>query len=249
MKKYLIIAFLCLFALKGYSQSVVNVAAAANVRDAMEQIKALFLADNQNIKLNITYGGSGVFVQQILNGANYHLFLSADEDFAIKLQNAGLTQGEIRNYAGGKLVLYSRTIDVSELGMATFDDKRVVKIAVANPKVAPYGARAVEMLRMQNLYDKLKSKIIYGENIGATAQYAFSANVEVGIIALSQVKSPDAQTDGYHYVVPSEMYDPVIQSCVLIKQNSQMDNAAKFRDFLFTEQSRAIWEKYGYDTF
>lgn len=250
MKKYILFfAFLCLSLTRVYSQSVISVAAAANTRDAMQEIKDLFLAENPSLTLNINYGSSGVFVQQILNGASYHLFLSADEDFAKKVEQEGLSEGEIMNYAGGKLVLYSRMIDVSTLGMASFEDQRVTKIAVANPKAAPYGARAIEMLEMQNIYESVKSKIIYGENIGATAQYVFSANVELGVIALSQVKSPDAQIDGFCYEIPSQMYNPVIQSCVLVKQKSDMTNAVRFRDFLFSEQARAVWDKYGYDTF
>ncbi len=247
MKKILLFVICLLFSTNIHAQSVVSIAAAANVRDAMDEIKTLYIKSNPKVTININYGGSGMLVQQIVNGAGYDLFFSADEDYALKLKSGGYTTGEVRPYACGKLLLYSRSIDISEIGLDALKFNKSHKIAIANPSAAPYGAHAIEMLNNLGVYDEVKSKIIYGENIGATAQYVFSGNADIGVIALSQYKSPTAQNSGYVFLIPDNLYSPIIQSCVAIRQKAENLEAIKFRDFVLSAESRPIWLKYGYD--
>ncbi len=226
--------------------TTISIAAAANLRDAMNEMKSLYMNENPTIKININYGGSGMLVQQIVNGAGYDIFFSADELYPKRLHDGGYTLNEPVQYACGLLLLYSRSIDVAKSGMKSFSLSNIARIAVANPSAAPYGERAIEAFKNAKIYDTIKNKIIYGENIGATAQYIFSGNADIGIIALSQAKSPSAQSDGYSYLIPEELYSPIIQSCVLIKQKSKKTDATKFLEFVLSEQCQPIWTKYGY---
>ncbi len=248
MKKLRLLIIATLLSVSSYAQSVVSVAAAANARDAMEEIKRLYINENPKTIINVNYGGSGMLVQQIVNGAGYDIFFSADEDFAKKLKEKGFTTGDVKPYVCGKLLMYSRTIDISKIGLEAFTLNKSHKIAVANPTAAPYGAKAIEMLKNKGIYEAIKSKIIYGENIGATAQYVFSGNVDMGVIAMSQYKSPTAQSGGYVFEIPTSLYSPIIQSCVAIKQKNENAEAIRFMDFVLSDKSKPIWIKYGYDT-
>ncbi|MFI3288716.1 MAG: molybdate ABC transporter substrate-binding protein [Rikenellaceae bacterium] len=247
MKRALLFIICIVFSANTYAQSVVSIAAAANVRDAMDEIKSIYIESNPKVAININYGGSGMLVQQIVNGAGYDLFFSADEDYALKLKSGGYTTGEVRPYACGKLLLYSRSIDISQIGLDALTLNKSHRIAIANPNAAPYGVHAIEMLNNIGIYNDVKSKIIYGENIGATAQYVFSGNADLGVIALSQHRSPTAQNNGYTYIIPDNLYSPIIQSCVVVKQKIENLEAIKFRDFVLSAESKPIWLKYGYD--
>lgn len=237
-------ALLCFALHAAAAKSVVNVAAAANVRDAMEQIKGEYERLHADVTIYITYGASGVLLQQIMNGANFGLYLSADEEFAKRLKYEGFGEGEVIPYAEGKLALYSRSIDLSA-GLDLLDREDVKRIAVANPQVATYGTRAVELLKDRGLYEGLKSKLIFGANISAAAQYVFTESAEVGFVALSQIKSPKAKVGGYSYIIPEGYYEPIVQSCVLVKGASA--EAVKFRDYMLSEASKAVWRAYGYE--
>lgn len=226
------------------AKNVVNVAAAANLRDVMELLKQLYEAKNCDVTINVTYGASGVLAQQIMNGASFGLFLSADEEFAKRLKADGFGRGEVIPYAVGKLALYSKSIELSR-GLDVLSDGRVKRIAIANPKVATYGTRAVELLHERGLYEGLKSKLIFGGNISAAAQYVFTENAEVGFVALSQIKSPNANIGGYTYIIPKGYYAPIVQSCVLTKGASV--EAEKFRDFLLSKECKSTWGEFGYE--
>lgn len=226
----------------------VSVAAAANLRDVMAEIESLYEQQNPQVDLAINYGASGMFVQQIANGAGYDLFFSADQDYAQSIYDKGLAVEAPMDYAQGKLIIYSKSIEVETIGMDALFDSRVRRIAVANPKAAPYGRRAVDMLVSMGIYDDLESKIIYGDNIASTAQYAFTANAELGILALSQVKSPGSEIGGLYYIIPSELYEPVLQSCVVIEQKGDSGEAIKFRDFTLSEACSELWTKFGYES-
>ncbi len=248
MRSILLSILICTYSIGGYAQGRVSVAAAANVRDAMEEIRGLYIVENEGASVNVNYGGSGMLVQQIVNGAGYDIFFSADEAYAKKLDEGGYTRGDVKPYACGKLLLYSRSIDITLIGVKAFTLNKSHKIAIANPNAAPYGVKAIEALNNLGIYEEVKSKIIYGENIGATAQYVFSGNTDMGVIALSQYMSPTAQNGGYIVAIPDSLYSPIIQSCVVIKQKSENCEAIKFLEYVLSEKSQAIWKKYGYDT-
>lgn len=244
--KRIILAFALLLIFVVAQAQKVNVAAAANLRYVLEEIMTAYVKQNPKAKVNITFGSSGTLVQQILNGASFDFFMAADNEFPVKLKEKGVTTGAMSTYAFGKLAIYSTTIDVAHKGLDALKESSVNKIAIANPETAPYGNRSVELLKKQGLYDLLKSKIVIGENISQAAQFAFTGNAEIGFVALSLALAPEMAGKGNYYIIPQKMYAPVEQACILIKTPVLNTEAAKFKKFVLSPQTKAIWEKYGY---
>jgi len=246
--KRIIISLAILLATITLSAQKVNVAAAANLKYVLEEIKTAYIKQNPKAKVNLTFGASGMLVQQITNGALFDFFMAADNEFPLKLKDKGLTTGNMSTYAFGKLVVYSTTLDVEKRGLDILKDPIVKRIAIANPETATYGERAVELLKDKMLYDGLKSKLVIGENISQTAQFAFTGNAEIGFIALSLALVPDMESKGSYYIVPQSLYKPIEQACILIKTPVLNTEAAKFKKFVLSPVTKGIWEKWGYKT-
>jgi molybdate transport system substrate-binding protein len=244
MKK-IIIALVALIISVSMSAQVIRVAAAANLKFVLEEIKAQYQKENPKSRVDIVFGASGGLVQQILNGANFDFFMAADKDFPVKLKEKGATLGAIKTYAYGKLVMWSSSVDVSK-GAAILTSGAVKKIAIANPKTAPYGERSVEFLQKKGLLNELKSKIVYADNISQAAQFAFSGNAEIGFTAMSLVLAPDMKDAGKYYEIPASEYTPIEQACVLIKKKQFNPSANKFMKYVLDPKLKSIWEKYGY---
>lgn len=246
--KRIIISLAIVMATLSASAQKVNVAAAANLRYVLEQIKTAYIKKYPHAKVNLTFGSSGTLVQQITNGAAFDFFMAADNEFPVKLKDKGLTVGPISNYAYGKLALYSTSQPVDKKGLESLKYADIKKIAIANPETAPYGERAVELLKSLKLYDGLKSKIVIAENISAAAQYAFTGNTELGFVALSLALAPDMDGKGNYYIVPAKYYKPIEQACVLIRTPTYNTEAARFKKYVLSPETKAIWEKWGYET-
>jgi len=245
--KRLIISLVLLLTVVNIQAQQVNVAAAANLRYVLEEIKIAYTKQHPKAKVNLTFGSSGTLVQQVLNGASFDFFMAADNEFPVKLKDKGITIGPVTTYAYGKLAIYSTTLDVEHKGLDALLDPSVKKIAIANPETAPYGERSVELLTKKGIYDELKPKIVIGDNISQAAQYAFTGNAEIGFIALSLALGPDMEGKGSCYIIPREFYPPVEQACILIKTTVLNTEAVKFRKYILSADTRPIWEKYGYD--
>jgi len=241
MKKILTIIAIWV-AFSAQSQTV-KIAAAANLRFVLEEIKASYAITNPKVTVTANFGSSGALLQQIMNGAEFDLFMAADNSFPAKLKDQGAASGEIKTYALGKLVLWSNTIDLSK-GLEILTDPSVKRIAIAKPDLAPYGDRAIELLKSSGLYDKLKDKIIYADNISQTAQFAQTGNAEVAFLALSLTLTPEMK--GSVYLVDNKLYKPVEQSMVLVKSWKTNPEAAKFMKFVLSETCKPIFEKNGY---
>ena len=244
--KRVIISFAILVATLSLSAQKVNVAAAANLRYVLEEIKTAYVKQHPKAKVNLTFGASGMLVQQIQNGASFDFFMAADNEFPVKLKDKGLTTGAMSTYAFGKLAIYSTSLDVEKLGLGVLKNPSVKKIAIANPETAPYGERSIELLKSQKLYESLKSKIVLGENISQTAQFAFTGNVEIGFIALSLAMAPEMTGKGNYYIIPQNLYKPIEQACILIKTPVLNTEASRFRKFVLSASTKVIWEKWGY---
>ncbi len=225
-------------------QNIVKIAAAANLRYALSEIEREYEAKFKNIDLKINYGASGTFYQQITNGAPYDLFLSADDTLPRRLKEAGVTEAEDEVYACGKLALYSLKSELSSVGLEVLKRKELGRIAIANPRTAPYGARSVEILKSLGLWDALQQSIVYGESIAQAAQFAMTGNCEVGFVALSLLLNPEVELKGSYYIIPEELYAPIEQAGVVLKQGE----ASRFFDYMLGGECRAIWNKYGYST-
>jgi len=225
----------------------VIVAAAADLKFAMDSLVALFSTHNPTVTVKVVYGSSGNFFQQIGNGAPFDLFFSADISYPRQLLEQGKALPVIHAYGTGQLVLWSKTIDPAIDKMNTLLNPSVKKIAIANPAHAPYGQRAEESLRHYELYDKIKDKLVMGENIAQTAQYAQSGAADVGIIALSLALSPVLQQSGGKYwLIPAEAHQPLEQGFVLLPHAKDNKGAYRFVVFFNTPEAHAILKTFGF---
>jgi molybdate transport system substrate-binding protein len=227
----------------------ITVAAAADLRFAMQELAVQFEKQTAH-KINVTYGSSGNFFSQIQNGAPFDLFFSADIDYPRKLEAAGLAEpGTLYKYAVGRIVIWvlaSSPVDVARRGWGALLDPVIQKIAIANPKHAPYGRAAVAALQKAGIYEKVESKLVYGENISQTAQFVQSGNAQAGIIALSLALSPELKDAGKHWEVPADAHPPLEQGAIVLKSSSKKDVARSFLDFVKSPAGRSVLEKNGF---
>jgi molybdate transport system substrate-binding protein len=219
----------------------VNIAAAADMKYALDDIAKVYMKRHPDTKINTMFGSSGKAFTQISNGAPYDIYYSADIDYPKKLKAAGKAVGEVKPYAIGRIVLWSNTIDTAK-GINTLLSPNVKKIAIANPEHAPYGRAAVAALKTYGVYDKIKSKLIYGENINQTAQYVQTKAADIAILALSITSSP-ALRDTPSFLIPKESHPELVQGYVLVKNNPE---AKDFISFFETKEANEILKKYGF---
>jgi molybdate transport system substrate-binding protein len=245
MKKIgIVIAMFLAVGLTAGAQKV-RVAAAANLRYVLEDIRKQYEKEYPKTTVDITFGASGALTQQILNGATYDLFMAADMDFPNALKAKGATVGPVMTYIYGKVVMWSRLVSLDK-GLNAVLSPDVRKVAIANPKTAPYGENAVATLKKYGLYDKIVGKIVWGENISQTAQFAFTGNAEIGFIALSLALAPDMRNKGHYYELPADICPLIAQGCVLIKGWKRNGEASRFMKYVLSPKCNAIWESYGY---
>ncbi len=226
--------------------ATVLVAVASNFTKPMTEIAAEFeKATGHSAKLS--FGSSGKFVSQLENGAPFEVLLSADEKGPQKLEQAGLAvAGSHFTYALGKLVLWSATPDYVD------DQGKILTIggfkhlALADPKLAPYGAAAIEVLKGLNLQDKLSPLFVLGENIAQTYQFISTGNAELGFVALSQVIENGHCATGSCWIIPDDRHAPIRQDAVLLSKGAENPAAPALLDYLKSAPALAIIEKYGY---
>ncbi|HET6256923.1 MAG TPA: molybdate ABC transporter substrate-binding protein [Puia sp.] len=225
----------------------VVVAAAADLKFAMDSLVAAFSKKNPDIDVRVVYGSSGNFFQQIGNGAPFDMFFSADIDYPKQLKAKNLTASDIHLYGIGQLVLWSKTLDPNLDKMNTLLLPSVKKIAIANPAHAPYGGRAAEALQYYRLYDRIKDKLVMGENIAQTAQYAQSGAADVGIIALSLALSPAMQqSGGKWWLIPADSHRPLEQGFVLLPHAKDNKGAAQLMNYITTSEAKDILKSFGF---
>lgn len=226
-----------------------TVAAAADLQFAMQDISNRFQqATSGHIKL--IYGSSGNFAQQIQNGAPFDMFFSANLDYPKQLEASGLTEPDsFYQYARGKIVLWvpsDSQVDVHS-GVQSLLAPSVKKIAIANPQHAPYGKAAVSAMQAEGVYDKVKDKLILGENISQTASFVVSGSADVGIVALSLALSPNMKDKGRYTEIPSADYPPIEQACVILRSSKNAAVARAFLEFLKTDAIKDLLRNYGFE--
>lgn len=224
----------------------ITIAAAADLKFAMDEIVTGFNKGHSRDEVQVVYGSSGKFHTQIQQGAPYDLFFSADIGYPRELARLGLAVSEVKPYAVGRIVLWSADMDASKMTLVSLADPKVIRIAIANPKHAPYGKRAEEALRSAGLWDKVQAKLVFGENISQTAQYVQSGNAQVGIIALSLAVSPELAKKGGHYVIPDKLHQPLEQGFIITRLGADKPLARQFADYMGSKQARSIMAKYGF---
>lgn len=226
-----------------------TVAAASDLKFAVEEVAARFEKETGH-KLRLVFGSSGNFKTQILQDAPFHLFMSADEGFVYELANAGKTVDRGRAYALGRIgIIVPNGSALKADGefkdlAAALKDGRLQKFAIANPEHAPYGARAKEALLHAGLWDVVQPKLVLGENISQTAQFATSGSTQGGIIALSLALAPSVAKLGTFQLIPEAWHQPLKQRMVLVK--GAPPAARAFYEYISTPAAQEIMVRYGF---
>lgn len=243
-------AVLCAAALTPLqAQTVPTIAAASDLKFALEEVAARFEKDTGN-KLRLVFGSSGNFTAQLLQGAPFQMFMSADESFVFKLADAGKTVDRGRLYALGRIVMMVPNGSALKADAAFVDlaaamkDGRLQKFAIANPEHAPYGARAKEALQRTGLWDAIQPKLVLGENISQTAQFATSGSTQGGVIALSLALEPSVAKLGSYALIPERLHEPLRQRMVLMKDAPAPLRA--FYDYIGTPAAQEVMVRYGF---
>lgn len=236
---------LCTFAAQA---GEVQVAVAANFTAPMQDIAALFAKETGH-KAELTFGSTGKFYAQISHGAPFDVFLSADDKTAGRLVSDGKAVGtSLVPYALGSLVLWSPDAGMVDAEGKVLATGSFAHLAVANPKLAPYGAAAMQTLDKLGLAERLQSKLVMGENIGQTYQFVHTGNAQLGFVALSQVMKDGKITKGSAWRVPAEMHSPIRQDAVVLEHGKDNPAAAALMEFLRSDAAHAVMTSYGYGT-
>jgi molybdate transport system substrate-binding protein len=226
----------------------IRVAAAADLKFAMVELVQMF-EGNSTTKVEVTYGSSGNFFSQIQNGAPFDVFFSADVEYPRKLAAAGAADpGTLYEYAVGRIVIWAppdATVDVAHDAWKALLDARVHKIAIANPEHAPYGRAAVAAMQKAGIYEQVRTKLVYGENISQAAQFVQSGSAQAGIVALSLAVSP-AMKAGKSWVIPADMHPPIEQAAIVLRGAQNKKGAAAFLEFVKSASGRQILERFGF---
>jgi molybdate transport system substrate-binding protein len=254
MKKFLFVWIM--FAFTGLTPlahaeeaAVVRVAAASDLKFALEELSARYEKQTGQ-KITLVFGSSGQFTTQILQGAPFQIFMSADENFVYKIADAGKTADRGKVYAIGRIGVFTPNgsplkADGSLKDLAaSLQDGRLQKLAIANPEHAPYGERAKQVLQNVGLWSALQSKLILGENISQAAQFTLSGSAQAGIIAQSLAVAPAFADKGRFDLIDAKNHQPLVQRMVLIKPVSS--GAQLFYDYLGSAAAQAVLSHYGF---
>lgn len=224
----------------------ITIAAAADLKFALDEIVTGFRREHSGADIQVSYGSSGKFHTQIQQGAPFDIFFSADISFPRELAAKGFAASEVRPYAVGRIVLWSSSMDAAKMTLAGLADPKISRIAIANPKHAPYGKRAEEALKASGVWDKLQPKFVFGENIAQTAQYVQSGNVQIGIIALSLAVHPELAGKGGYYLIPDSLHNPLEQGYIITRSGANRPLAKKFADYMGSKKARSIMTRFGF---
>ncbi|SDR94682.1 molybdate transport system substrate-binding protein [Halopseudomonas xinjiangensis] len=238
-------AVVCLlFAITPKAFADLSIAAASDLRPALEQILQAWNASHPDSQASATYGSSGRFATQIRNGAPFDLYMSADITYPRALQEEGLTDGEPRTYALGRLVLWSRSPFPERINELANTEGR---IAIARPEHAPYGARAREALVNLDIWNAVEPRLVYGESISHTAQMAQSGAAEFALLALSLVGAPNQQAPGHWQRIPVGLHSPLEQALVVTLHGAGKHQADQLADYLLGPEAAAVLVDFGFE--
>lgn len=239
-----VVLMLCTFLFS----SEVTVAVAANVSYAIKPLIETFKQTHPNTNVEVILGSSGKLLAQISHGAPYDLFLSANMQYPNRLYREGFTVGKPVIYAHGALALLAIQPHDFTKGLRVLEDASIHKIAIANPKTAPYGVATKEALEDAGLHEKLKKKFVYGESISQTVFYATSV-ADIGLVAKSSLFSPQMKKykESKNWVdVDVTRYTPIVQGMVLLRRRKDNSDVRAFYDFMLSTKAQNILGTYGY---
>ena len=225
------------------SADEIRVAVATNFIEVMERLGEDFAAQSGH-QVRISSGATGKLYAQIKNRAPYDVFLAADEQRPALLDQEGIAiAGSRFTYALGKLVLWSPTADYIDADLRVLKEQNFRFLSIANPKTAPYGRAAQQVLEKQGHWAALRPKMVRGENIGQAYQYVYSRNAQLGFVAKSQIFKDGVFADGSYWQVPEALYDPIVQQAVLLNDSGA---ARQLLDYIRSPAAAGVIESYGY---
>ncbi|MDG1477503.1 MAG: molybdate ABC transporter substrate-binding protein [Vicingaceae bacterium] len=239
---------LSLFSCSGSKENKITVAVANNMQYAIKEITAAFEKEH-GIRVEVSASSSGTLTTQIKQGAPFDVFISANMKYPNTLYKDGFTIEAPKVYAEGALVLWTLNDKRLDGGLAVLLDEEFRKVAIANPETAPYGIAAIEALEKANLHSQIEQKIVWGEGIGQVNQYIKSKSVDAGITSKSVLYSKNIKNKGVSIDVDKNLYTPIEQGIVLLKHGKKTNskNAELFYKFMFSEKTKTILTKFGYD--
>ncbi|MEY4242545.1 MAG: Molybdenum transporter, periplasmic molybdate-binding protein [Verrucomicrobiota bacterium] len=228
----------------------VVVAAAADLKYALDEMVGDFQAEHPDLEILVSYGSSGNFYTQISQGAPFDLYLSADIEFPRLLVNRGDADGDsLFQYGMGSIVLWiphGLDLPLAGEGLRVLLDPRVRKVAIAHPEHAPYGRAAVAAMRDAGVYDAVCDKLVLGENVAQAASFVETGNAELGVIALSLASGPKMRSRGRYWEVPRDQFPALVQAGVIPKRAKNPVGAGKFRAWMMSEKGREVLLKHGF---
>jgi molybdate transport system substrate-binding protein len=247
LHKFMASTVLCLLSF-GANAETISVAVASNFTAAMNDLAAAFEKETGH-KVEPAFGSSGKFYAQIKNGAPFQVFFSADAEKPLQLEQDGLTVPETRfTYAIGTLALWSVKADFVDKKGEVLKKASFNKLAIPNPKLAPYGEAAMEVLNHLGIAETVQPKLVLGENIAQTFQFVESGNAELGFVALSQILDKGGIKAGSAWVVPAKLHSPIRQDAVLLKTGAENKAAMELLKFMHSKRAESIILSYGYQT-
>lgn len=227
--------------------TTVTIAAASDLKFALDDITALLAVQHPEVTVKATYGSSGQFVRQIRSGAPFDLYLSADKSYVAELTDAGLAEpGDVFDYAVGRLVTWYPGGSPAQDGLAGLVDPAIRTVAVANPEHAPYGRAAVAALESAGLTADVTPKLVLGENVAQAAEFARTGNADAAIIALSLVLSDPLRDVGHWTEVPLDAYPRLEQAGTVLADARNPEAARLVRDVIVSDAGRSILREYGF---
>ncbi|HTN93262.1 MAG TPA: molybdate ABC transporter substrate-binding protein [Gallionella sp.] len=244
--KLLALVFLLAAGQTARAEEKLTIAAAADLQFALEEIIVSFRHIDPAARIETIYGSSGKFSTQIRQGAPYDLYFSADIAYPRELESEGYAASKAQPYAVGRIVLWSQSRDARAMTLADLADPAIHKIAIANPRHAPYGKRAEEALRSAGVWEKVEPKLVYGEDIAQTAQYVQSGNAQVGILALSLARSPQLAKQGSYVLISDRLHQPLLQGYIITRRAADNPLAQAFSRFMSGKEARTIMARYGF---
>jgi molybdate transport system substrate-binding protein len=228
------------------AEEKITIAAAADLKFALDEIVMLFKNTHPAAQIETIYGSSGIFNTQIRQGAPYDIYFSADIAYPRTLKAEGFAGSEVQPYAVGRIVLWSPSRDAGKMALADLADPNILKIAIANPRHAPYGKRAEEALKAAGIWGNVESRLVYGENVSQAAQFVQTGNAQVGIIALSLALSPELAKQGSYSLISDKLHQPLEQGFIITKRAADNILAQAFARFIAGKEARAIMTRYGF---
>lgn len=245
LRRFLLLMFAVVFSPAVLGQQL-TVAAASSLRPTLDYLVEAYAAENPGHQVEVIYGSSGRLMAQIINGAPFDVFMSADMEFPQNLFDKGEATSAPVVYGLGRIVLWSAQLNAAELTLANLADDGIQRIAIAQPSVAPYGQRAQEAMTAAGVWDAVQPRLVFAENISQVAQMSQSGAADIGVVALSLAIQPGLVERGYH-LIDARLHQPLEQGFVITQRAADKRIAHNFAEFLVSVAAQDIFRSNGFD--